>query len=340
MEISIVTPASLDPLPPRLKFEQEALGRISSVKFISPSVGCSGIWSKFRCLEAKTSSSENGVYIIYDFLTLVYLRKLVSRNTIIYECIDDFPYYYVYKIFKNNGSPLSKLAAFMLRSIELKLASKCKAIVVNSLYLEAKFKETLNNKVPVIYIPYSSLLESIGRVNDPKNKISLVYIGTFSKDKGADTCISLFENLTKVYKNIKFYIFGTIIFQIRNDKNIIVSERIGIDDLRGKLKAIMNEEFLYGISLIRSMNYSYKVQEANKDIDYLACGIPIIGNRRKTTMDLIEEGAGVLYDSFNINMLDHEEFKSRVSKRARDIYQQRYSSKETKEKYMNLVSVL
>jgi hypothetical protein len=49
--------------------------------------------------------------------------------------------------------------------------------------------------------------------------------------------------------------------------------------------------------------------DTEKDIDYLACGIPIIGNRRKTTRDLIEEGAGVYYDSLEMEGLDERGLK-------------------------------
>jgi len=342
MRVSIVTPTSLSPLPPRLKFEALALleSGVTSIKYISPVDEADSVLARLVSLKNQTRFVTNEVLVVYDLLTLVYLRGLALNNKIVYECIDDFPFYYPYKYFHSNRGFFSRIVTRLLCLVEVKLASRCNALVVNSLYLEKKFNNALTDSVPVLYVPYSSMLESLCDSNNAKNHISLVYIGTFSKGKGADTCLGLFHDLSKIYADIKLYIFGTLLHDSGNNKNIFVYERMDIDLLKGKLKEIMKNEYLYGLSLIRSLNHSYKVQEANKDIDYLACGIPIIGNRRKTTRDLIEEGAGVYYDSLEMEGLDERGLKERLSRQAISVYKQRYSSSKTRLKYRELIDIL
>jgi glycosyltransferase involved in cell wall biosynthesis len=48
------------------------------------------------------------------------------------------------------------------------------------------------------------------------------------------------------------------------------------------------------LSVIHPENESYLLQEANKDIDYIALGIPFIGNDRPPTLEKIKRGVGVL----------------------------------------------
>jgi len=97
------------------------------------------------------------------------------------------------------------------------------------------------------------------------------------------------------------------------------------------LKQLMDDYFLFGFSLIKDANESYAVQNANKDIDYLALGIPIVGNHRKTTEELIEAGCGYFHEDVEkIRKLGVEE-KNRLKTRSLEVYQKRFSNKRFKE---------
>lgn len=63
-----------------------------------------------------------------------------------------------------------------------------------------------------------------------------------------------------------------------------------------ELEMLFNNYSLIGFSLIRDVHHSYATQEANKDIDYLAMGIPIIANYRLPTKEKIDAGCGVFID--------------------------------------------
>ncbi|UII23671.1 hypothetical protein [Fulvivirga ligni] len=69
-------------------------------------------------------------------------------------------------------------------------------------------------------------------------------------------------------------------------------------ELKTKLFELRKDFNLLGVSLIQEPHKSYSEQNANKDIDYMAMGIPILGNQRKTTKELIESGCGFFYDDF------------------------------------------
>ncbi len=135
--------------------------------------------------------------------------------------------------------------------------------------------------------------------------------------------------------NLPLYIFGGIdnkelSQRVNNNKAIKHFERIPATKLAEELKLILNKYFLFGFSIIHDANESYAVQNANKDIDYLAMGIPLIGNHRKTTEEIILDGCGVfIEDAENIKSFVTEE-KESLRVKCNALYQSTYSNKQFK----------
>ena len=98
-----------------------------------------------------------------------------------------------------------------------------------------------------------------------------------------------------------------------------------------KMKVILDEEAkkfnLVGMSVTKSVNKSNETQEINKDIDYLAMGIPIIGNHRPLTEEKIKSGCGVfMEDGESVNsLLRNYQYAKNISSNCRKLYKEKYS---------------
>jgi len=162
---------------------------------------------------------------------------------------------------------------------------------------------------------------------------AFIYIGTFSIEKGGNKILKLANK----YPNIKFFIIGNSFISSKMPKNLILYPRLETDKLFNILKTISQNFFLFGLSFIESKNKSYAIQEANKDIDYLALGIPIIGNKRKPTYEKIKKGAGLLVDEDLNNKIFNKELKRNLSLMAKKLYNQHFSYKNFRKVLLNAV---
>lgn len=312
----------MTPPAPRLLKEQEVLGGVAEVKIISPDKKF-GILKRnlFLYRELRQNKNKYDLFIFYDLLTFIFLLPLIigHKQKFIYEVLDSFPHYYSYKLSKNKI--LNKLIVSFLLKVEHFFAKYFVIkVIVNSYALFERF-QVLGGKV--ILLNYSSPFEAAGFYNNPKNKNAFLYIGLFSKDKGADEVLEM----SKRHPDNKFYIIGDLVccFDKCDYPNVICEGRLAPDMLLERIKNIGENNFIWGISLIQSMNYSYAIQEANKDIDYLALGIPILGNKREATYKKIREGAGVLLMDFERVFVSSNQ-KKQYSDNAKHIYYKYYSS--------------
>jgi hypothetical protein len=146
-------------------------------------------------------------------------------------------------------------------------------------------------------IYYASNLEEIKTPSfNPGKKTSFLYLGKLTESKGA----KIYKELVDKYQ-LKLLFLGKAYDSAANalveDENAIALGNFNSADLKSKLFELMQTYNLVGLSIIIPENKSYELQEANKDIDYMAMGMPFIGNDRKPTYEKIKLGAGVLYSN-------------------------------------------
>jgi len=177
---------------------------------------------------------------------------------------------------------------------------------------------------------YSSPFENIEAQNIADRPIALLYLGHFSLEKGGVEMLDFQQKY-----DLDFYIFGGIDNaelkeRIEKSKKIKHIERIPAEQLIQKLRLVLNNYYLFGFSIIHDANESYAVQNANKDIDYLSLGIPLIGNHRKTTEEIIMSGCGVfIEDAKSIKSFDITE-KQKYVDLAKAYYDNKFSNKQFK----------
>lgn len=284
--------------------------------------------------------------IVYDLITVCLFYLYTQHEKIIAEIIDDFPSYYIYKITKKIAylRKFKNLFINILDKFELQVYKNfCKALIVNSKFLYRKYASIFSDE-KIFYIPYTSPFEKIN-INKPnRKKIGLLYLGHFSYEKGADEILKFFHRLKKFFprKDIKLYIFGNICYSIPSRKDIIIFPRLYARDLIKILNNIKKERFLLGLSFIKPLFRSYAYQDANKDIDYLAMGIPIVGNYREPTKKIIKEGGGVFFKNISLikRLISSISLQNMYIKQAQNIYRRNYSSAYIKNMYKTLLERL
>lgn len=170
------------------------------------------------------------------------------------------------------------------------------------------------------------------------NQIAFLYLGAFSIDKGAKEILKFIQG-----NDYKLYIFGDtsqeLYQEIDSTPNIFYKNRISSIELYKELEVLFQKYSFIGFSLIHDVHYSYATQEANKDIDYLAMGIPMIANYRKPTKEKIDAGCGVFFDDTSKlqMLLNDEELYQTISNRCIEYYNKNYAQDIFEKKLLEVV---
>ena len=290
--------------------------------------------------EILESLSDEDIIILYDLQLLRLAGKIRKRNIrVIYETIDNMVHlnYHYLSVHMPLIRPAGKLVLSRYANLERRLASETEGIIVNSRALSEYFQPV---KTDLIY--YCSPFEELIQSPKPQAASALLYLGLFSTDKGARETLDLRDRL-----GLPLFILGDIkegnlAGEIRNNPAINWEPRQSPEKLRERLSTLRSEFRLLGVSIIQPVHHSYATQEANKDQDYLAMGIPIIGNTRVPTLEKIRAGCGLLYtDHQHIMKLmeDPGQYNS-MSNKCLQFYNQNYAYEIFREKLLGLINQL
>jgi hypothetical protein len=338
MKVAFFTPRKINPLHPRLvSFDQYFKHKGIEVSFIHASdykpnlvsrLSWISLWFfDFHAIQrCKPMIPDFDIVFVTDMKYLPLVKHAASlKKTVIYDTIDHNVYLRFYQLENKIKAvkPFKKIIISFFKKVEKHYAFRyCQAILVNSLALRAYF----NNRAQVLY--YSSPFEELSYHNKPHLPTALLYLGIFSPEKGAHEIIKLQEKL-----NIPLFIYGDISTsslqkEIAKKPGIRHTAKVSVDVLKTELEKLLSQFYLAGFSLIKPAHYSYEVQEANKDIDYLALGIPLIGNERLTTKEKIEAGCGIYYDDTTLTeKIQDQQIKETMALKCREYYKERYDSK-------------
>jgi glycosyltransferase involved in cell wall biosynthesis len=330
--VNILTPYSLDPIHPRTEMLRDVLREAGHEVQLIPvrrkrldelvSRATFKMFNPIGTLRHLRRAIDCDVLLIQDMTLLLALPFAKLRDTrVVYETLDHCVDLRLHSQSVLRTTGLERLLRPLGQAAERALAAGADAVVVNSDSLH----EYLGERARTLF--YASPLEHLGVENAADRPPALLYLGFFSRDKGACEALDLSERLS-----IPLFVFGTIPESDVRERairahNVSVVQRIASTDLRDALQALLSRHFLLGLSMIHPVHYSYAVQEANKDIDYLALGVPIIGNRRAPTAAKIEAGCGVFADDgARLEHVLHDAGERRaLSARCREYYAARYA---------------
>lgn len=283
----------------------------------------------FRKHYREAVKGQNVIFYDLSLLPLsLYFKKGESR--VIYETIDNN----VHLIFYNLQKKWKFLKIFkglfirFFSRLEKRLARKhCDKVIVNSDDLLMYF-----DLPHVILNYYASPLETLS-MGKPGPDYALLYLGLFDENKGFYESLALSDNW-----QLPLYVMGKVRpeklkreFESRPLVHYLGKKTV--DEMRVELPELCRAYSFFGLSLIKPVHYSYATQEANKDIDYLALGIPLIGNDRKPTKAKIDAGCGLL-DS-GIEQLPSREAYLALSGNALMYYREHYRLELFEERLMS-----
>jgi glycosyltransferase involved in cell wall biosynthesis len=351
--ILILTPYSFNPLHPRLEYIENYLTKnghrvkkynlrcenkvINKLNWLS--LTFFQVPSFFKSIKYLWRyRKESKIVYIQDlqYLHISILAKFFGYK-VIYDTLDnnvELNFYHLSNRFKflKKLSFIKRAISFLEKQISNYM---CDEIIVNSKALVEYFEPS---RVNLIY--YTSPFENRFKSNINK-EVAFLYLGAFSKDKGAYDILDFMNN-----RESKLYIFGDtskdILKKIEESKNIIYKARVSSSILEKELETLFAKYYFIGFSLIKEVHYSYATQEANKDIDYLAMGIPLIGNYRVPTKEKIDAGCGVFIDN-NENverLLSDKEFYKIVSSNSLEYYNQNYVQSIFEERLLQVIEAL
>jgi len=349
MRVGFFSPRRLSPLHPRLKVYEKYFGlRGDTIEFINESpfgkskgrINWLTLWffDMYAIKRCKKRLKDFDLIIVGDLRYLPLLRHAIELDKVaFYETIDHNVDLRIYNLLIKIPflAPFKGFIRKVFQTIEKAIAFQAHRILVNSESLSSYFE----NRAVILY--YSSPLEKYTIQNNPLNDSAWLYLGALTKEKGADSILKLIESC-----GIPFFFFGEIPDHKLRERftampNVFMMDKMSSDELGLRIQQLTNQYFLWGISLISSVHYSYEVQEANKDIDYLALGIPINGNYRITTKEKIEDGCGLFWDDRSLfQKMQDAETKRSLSLSGIEYYFKKYRYELTREKLDALLKCL
>ena len=276
--------------------------------------------------EFRRRAPECSTALIYDLALLPLAKHFHQKGIrVIYETIDDNSELIPYSLATQYPflRPILPWVKRRLKKWENAQVEKyCDAFLINS----DNLRYIHPRKAVVNY--YASPFENVNLEMPTEASPAFLYLGIISEEKGFDAMLGFWGKY-----NIPFYLFGNFApanlqERIRHKPGIHHVPRLASGELREQLLLLAGQHRLLGFSLIKSVNESYAFQEANKDIDYMALGIPFIGNRRGSTKEKIEAGCGVFDDDPEAitRLLDDPAFYENIRTSARLLYDQKYAA--------------
>ncbi|MCX6277418.1 MAG: hypothetical protein NT004_04905 [Bacteroidetes bacterium] len=290
-------------------------------------------WDKIFRFKKKIKSFD--IVIIYD---LSLLPLVLFKQKVIYETLDFNIDLVLYAIRRKLGffKFIEQFVKFITTAIEKKLVANYVTFVIVNGY---ELKKYFNSEKCFVGL-YSSPFENMECRQAPNLPKAFIYLGLFTTDKGALDAVAL----SAKYK-LPLFIFGNITEKevaemIIGKENIHFYDRLSKDELKKALSNLQFSHQLIGVSLIHPIHFSYAVQEANKEIDYLSLGIPFVGNKRTKTEEKIKAGCGIMYDDDKgINQLvTDQSFYNQIQKRSLQFYQQYYHSGIFRKQFIELIN--
>ncbi|UZE95156.1 glycosyltransferase family protein [Alkalimarinus alittae] len=337
--IGIFTPYSLTPYHPRLESIITALDKADYEVSLHQSPIKASILKKLLNLLvlnfvdlysvlnlAKKTKQVDVVFIqSFRYLPLAIFARYYKKK-VIYETLDNNIHLWFYYLVKQFPF-LQKLplAINTFENFEKKLVFRfTDKVIVNSAALMNYF----GHRASLIY--YTSPLENICQKISTERPTCLIYIGWFCEMKGAYTMIKLAKQL-----KLRLIVYGRITEEkvkgaASSEPLVTVYGHLSSTDLKKELPLLFSKYNAVGLSLTNSVNHSNATQEINKDIDYMALGIPIIGNSRGPTAEKINNGCGLFYEDLleSHTLIEDTDRLSKISKQEIKLYNQRYSTEQ------------
>ncbi len=283
-----------------------------------------------QVFQSRRRSKDFDHVVLYGLQTLPSVLFIAPEKNVIYQTLDDNVSYTIYELTKRLFliGLISRLLEWVMRKVERGLSRKAKTTLVNSTALNDYLSPSILNY-------YTSPFENLKLEMSPNNPFAVLYLGQLKIEKGTSNIKRLCEE-----HSMDCHFFG---IPVDDETREFVKEdyvrfygNLDFEELKNQLGKLSGSLNLIGTSLIETVHRSYETQEANKDIDYMAMGIPFVGNRRGPTYDKVKLGCGVLEKDFSdlLNFTNYLE----AAKKSKLVYQEMYSNEKFKRTFLSCFS--
>ena len=213
----------------------------------------------------------------------------------------------------NNKSVLLTLYKKFFQVMLYYILEKADLIFPISIYMENYLKKRKIDEEKIFALPMgvnsktfspNQKIEKIRRKYELQDKKIFIYIGTLAKRRCLDIIVKAFSLVKKEVKNAKLLMVGygsgkeeleKLSMDLNLEKNIIFIEKIPYKNIP---KYICLADI--GLSPVPPSDY-YKMSSPTKMLEYMACGIPVIGNREIMDMkNVISKSNGGILVDFNV----------------------------------------
>jgi glycosyltransferase involved in cell wall biosynthesis len=273
-----------------------------------------------------------------DLATILpcYIYKILFRRKLIFDILDRYGMTYI---------PLHKNVLFkglysLVNSLEEIFAKNSDVLIAVSDKIFLTFRNKPTNCVTIMNCPEEG---SINKSQLQANVFKMVFTGAIRTGRGLET-------VSKIIMNMK-------------DTELIVTGKIKDMKLKNKISAIPNIKYygfldrnklldleassdvmvaLYDLNLQRQYEYGI----ANKVLEAMMCGLPIITNISHELVDEAKCGIIVEYDNLEqitqaiITLRDNPELRRRLGTNGRKAFVEKYNWTKMEEKLLRTYQVL
>ena len=223
-------------------------------------------------LKSKIRKKKNILFVynglnIEDFILLIF-AKLIGYK-IITDIVED------YTVHQENVSARMKIKLKTNSFLEKRISHLTDGIVVISTYLENKFRNIVNNKIPIYIVPVSAAYNDRQKNKADFDKIIIAYSGSFGHKDGLGYLIRAFNLVNKKHNNTILRLSGIgndpkKYLELADNSNV---EYLGFLDENEYFDFITSSDILCMTrigSTYASAGFPFKLGE------YLATGNPVI----------------------------------------------------------------
>jgi glycosyltransferase involved in cell wall biosynthesis len=274
-----------------------------------------------------------------DLATILpcFIYKLLFRKKLIFDILDRYAMTYIPK----NRNVYLRTLSSMVNSVEEIFAKQSDVLITVSDKMLLSFRKKPKNSTTIMNCPEDFF--GLSKSERKSSVFRILFTGAIRKGRGLETICEILPDM----KDVELLITGKI-----KDKNLQL--RIsGIDnikyqgflDRKGLLDLESNSHVMIALYDL-NLQSQYEYGMANKVLEAMMCGIPVITNISPDLINDTKCGIMVQYDNIDqikraiVTLRDDQELRKFYGDNGRKAYLEKYNWTKMEEKLYNIYQLL
>ncbi len=282
----------------------------------------------------KLCSDRHKIVHACDLATILpcYLYKVLFRKNLIFDVVDRYSMTYVPK----KGNKFSKCLHYIVNSLEEFFAGNSDILIAVSDRIFLTFRKKPENSVTIMNCPQDHM---INRPRLEKNGYKLIYTGAIRPGRGLEELIDIVMDM----KDTELVVTGKIKDTKLHEKMVVIPniKYCGFLDRNELLDLEASSDVMIALYDL-SLQSQYQYGMANKVLEAMMCGIPVITNISPDLINDTKCGIIVQYDNIDqiksaiITMRDDPNLRKFYGNNGRKAYLEKYNWTKMEEKLYSL----